>query len=124
MDASTALVRIQRTCDIATAPVVTDAEAEAILLECRLQDSSGNPPDSADWVGTYDMKLAEAKVWELKAARVAGSFDFSADGGSFKRSQMTEAFQELAAKARRRRGGRLVSAAVADEEAAWRAGGF
>jgi hypothetical protein len=35
----------------------------------------------------YDLNAAAADVWQWKAAKYADSFDFSADGGSYKRDQ-------------------------------------
>jgi len=54
-------------------------------------DTSTTPPtrDTNDnWIATYDLNAAAADIWEEKAATVAQNFDFSADGGSYSRSQM------------------------------------
>lgn len=41
-----------------------------------------------DWTATYDLHAAAAAIWEEKAGSLAPKFDFSADGGSYDRSQM------------------------------------
>lgn len=46
---------------------------------------------NGSWVPTYDLHAAAADIWEEKVAAVVGeSFDFSADGGNFSRSQSYE----------------------------------
>jgi len=42
------------------------------------------------WAPTYDLNAAAAEGWRWKAAKVAGSFDFSTDQQDFSRSQMVE----------------------------------
>lgn len=48
----------------------------------------------------YDMNGAAADVWDMKAAKYADGFDFSADGGSFSLSQKVKQAQDQAAKYR------------------------
>jgi hypothetical protein len=45
---------------------------------------------------TYDVYAAAAEVWRLKAAEVAQRFDFTADGASFKASQLLEQYNKMA----------------------------
>lgn len=55
--------------------------------------SSDTPPvheDNDDWMPTYDLNAAAADVWAEKAAALAGLYDFSADGGNYRRSQAYE----------------------------------
>lgn len=49
------------------------------------------------WSPTYDLNAAAAEGWRWKAARVAGSFDFSTDQQDFSRSQMNAMCLEMAA---------------------------
>jgi hypothetical protein len=46
--------------------------------------------ENEDWIPTYDLNAAAAQIWEEKAATPAADFDFSADGGNYKRSQVYE----------------------------------
>jgi hypothetical protein len=39
---------------------------------------------------SYDLRAAAADIWERKAAHYVTAYDFSADGASFKRSQLRE----------------------------------
>jgi hypothetical protein len=45
---------------------------------------------------SYDVYAAAAEVWRMKAADVAGRFDFTADGASFKASQLIEQYNKMA----------------------------
>jgi hypothetical protein len=42
------------------------------------------------WIATYDLAAAAADIWAEKASVLAADFDFSADGGSYTRSQAYE----------------------------------
>lgn len=46
----------------------------------------------------YDLNAAAAEVWTMKADHVADRFDFSADGASFKVSQLQKQYMERAAR--------------------------
>lgn len=73
---------------------------------------AGSPPTKLDnpaWIPTYDLNLATADVWEAKAATLADSaFDFSAEQGSFSRSQMYDHARNRAAYFRSRRSVRAI----------------
>lgn len=51
---------------------------------------------------TYDVFEAAAQVWDEKAAHVADRYDFSADGASFKASQLVTQYERQAARLRAR----------------------
>ena len=60
-------------------------------------DTATTPPskdDNDDWIPTYDLNAAAADVWAEKATVVSVDFDFSADGGSYTRSQVHEAYMK------------------------------
>ncbi len=105
MDLETALAQLKRRCAASTAPTLCDQTLLGILRECRTVDEAGLLVDDPEWAGAWDMNLAEALAWETKEAAVAGEFDFSADGGSYKRSQQAAAFAAKAKAARMRRSG-------------------
>jgi len=69
-------------------------------------DASTSPPtqdENEDWISTYDLNAAAADVWDERAGTVAQDFDFSADGGSYSRSQVCKQYQERARYYRSRR---------------------
>lgn len=61
----------------------------------------------------YDVYLAAAEAVDAWLAKVKLAYDFSADGGDFKRSQQAKALQELGAALRQRAGnGGVLSATM------------
>lgn len=48
------------------------------------------------WTPTYDLHMAAAAAWRLKAAKLATQVDFSADGASFQLSQQRKSCLEMA----------------------------
>lgn len=74
---------------------VLDANGEEPLA----WDMTADPPTTsanARWVANYNLNAAAADIWEEKAAAVAGQFDFSADGGSYKTSQISTQYLNMA----------------------------
>jgi len=63
-------------------------------------DTTATPPAQVvnpQWVPTYDLNAAAGDIWNEKAAVAASTFDFSADGSQFNRSQ---AYSQAAQMAR------------------------
>lgn len=56
----------------------------------------------AEWAPTWDLDAAAAMGWELKAGKAAGRFDFTTDGQTFRRGQIIDHCQKMAATYRRR----------------------
>lgn len=62
-------------------------------------DTSTSPPTqdvNEDWIATYDLHAAAARVWEEKATAWADKYDFSADGGQFVRHQAFDQYMRMA----------------------------
>jgi hypothetical protein len=98
MSASAAEVAMLRrmTAETTTA-TYSDITLGGYIERYPLYDSLGYMPTLSDgtentnWTPTYDLNAAAAQIWGEKAAALAGSsYDFSADGGSYKRSQLYE----------------------------------
>ncbi|MCK9358198.1 MAG: hypothetical protein M0R22_13815 [Dehalococcoidia bacterium] len=68
----------------------SDDDLSTVIEKYPLIDSSGNEPDETDWTATYDLNAAAANLWGRKASALAAMYDFKADGGDFKRSQLYE----------------------------------
>ncbi len=51
---------------------------------------------TASWAWTWMLARGAAEGWRWKAAKVANSYDFSADGQSFSRSQMFQMCKDMA----------------------------
>jgi len=83
--------------------VYSDGQIAGYIEAYPVVDASGNFPANPDWAATYDLYAAAADIWEEKAARYAELFDFDADGGNYKRSQMIDQAMKMAARYRARR---------------------
>lgn len=84
-------------------PVVTNAQVETFLGMCKLADIAGRAPADASWVPTWDLDLAEAMIYERKAAMIAQQVTFERDGSKFDLTDRVNGYKEMAEKARRRR---------------------
>jgi hypothetical protein len=67
-----------------------DEDIAAVIERFPLIDADDNEPDDTNWTATYDLSAAAAELWAEKAMALTGSYDFDADGGSYKRSQAYE----------------------------------
>lgn len=87
----------------------SDADLLAAIARYPLPDAAGAAPNHTAWSGAWDINQAAADIWEEKAAAVAANFDFGADGGDYKRSQM---YAQMAQQARRFRAQRQTRTVV------------
>jgi hypothetical protein len=92
-----------------TQDTYTDGLLSATLQRYPLPDSNGYISTDTLWAGAWDANAAAADVWEEKAAAFAADFDFAADGGDYKRSQVQANMLQMA---RMYRGRRSTSALV------------
>lgn len=65
----------------------TDYDLATLIEATACIDKYGKEPDDYGWKPTYNLYQAASELWLEKAAKVSDEFDFSADGGSFQRSQ-------------------------------------
>lgn len=80
--------------------IYTNATIEKIIKNNAIIDSNGRTPDNPAWTPTYDLNATASDIWEEKAGAVADEIDFTADGGSFQRSQKHAMYMRQAAKYR------------------------
>lgn len=82
---------IERLRRMAAEPDSTGGYADYVLREMieryATLDAAGLAPGDGGWSATYDLNAAAAEVWGEKAAALSAAFDFTADGGTFSRSQ-------------------------------------
>ena len=94
-------------------PITSDTYAQQdmadVLARYPLPDATGLAPTATLWAGAWDVNRAAADIWDEKASLVAVDFDFSADGGDYKRSQ---AHAQMLAMANRYRSMGATSALV------------
>jgi len=97
------IARLRRLTAESTTDTYTDIDMAEYIGRYPLDDADGYEPTDIGWAGNWDLNLAAADVWEEKAAAVAASFDFAADGGDYKRSQAYAQAMQTARSFRARR---------------------
>ena len=98
MDIATAQARLKGMTAADSAPVLSADELAALLSSVATADSAGRVPTDTDWVPTYDLNRAACEGWRWKAGKLAGAYDFQADGASYNRSQMLAHCEKMAAQ--------------------------
>ena len=102
------IARLRRmTAEPITSDTYTQGDLQEAIARYPVLDANGTEPDDYGWLGAWDINQAAADVWEEKASLVAVDFDFAADGGDYKRSQV---HTQMLAMARRYRSMRLSGA--------------
>lgn len=65
--------------DWASAPTLNQGEIEGLLAASAIADSSGRGPEAEDWEPAFDLNLAAAMGWAIKAARAAATTETAPD---------------------------------------------
>ena len=82
--------RLRRMTAAAESPALTDQEITDLLTLWARPDSAGRLPGDTGWVPTYDLNGAAAEGWRWKAGKVAGNFNFAADGQTVSKAELIE----------------------------------
>ena len=92
------VARLRRLIAEPTTDNYSDADLEDAIERYPIDDIDGNEPTDSDWVASYDIYIAASSVWVEKAAALAaaGTYDFTADDATFKRSQMIDHANQMA----------------------------
>lgn len=69
-------------------PTLTTEEVRAAVKTRPLVDADGLTSEDPEWTPTWDLNAAVAELWGVKAGRVAGDFNFSADDGRFDKGEV------------------------------------
>lgn len=84
-------------------PALTDDEVTGAIKAHPRVDVDGIQADQDDWDPTWDIYATVAELWGLKAGKVAGDFNFSADDARYDKgsvmAQCLEMESRYAAKA-------------------------
>lgn len=90
---SAQIVRLRKMIDEPTTDTYSDVDLITLGDEvARVVDSTGKAPSATGYVNTYDLYILASEIWRLKAGAEAGKFDFEAEGGAYKRSQVYDNF--------------------------------
>jgi hypothetical protein len=104
MAASAAMIaEVRRLVNEPTTTTYSDVLITTFIETYPMIDSDGIAPDETDWTAVYNLNRAAADIWEEKAAAVAEKFDYAAEGSSFKLSQISMQYLEMAKALRARR---------------------
>ena len=79
-------------------PTLAQARLEDLVDRFSMADRYGVAPKDDGWEPTWNLNAAAAEGWRLKAAAVAGDFNFSADGASYSKADVLAHCLELEAK--------------------------
>lgn len=88
MDRGVAITLLTDKVAATSRPVLAAASVEALLDAYPMPDADGRAPTDAGWVGTWDLNAAAAEGWRMKAGKVAGDFNFSADNASYSKADV------------------------------------
>lgn len=98
MDREVALTLLREKVASTSRPVLPDATVGALLDAYPMVDADGRAPTDAAWVGTWDLNAAAAEGWRMKAGKVAGDFNFSADNASYSKADVLAHCLEMETK--------------------------
>jgi hypothetical protein len=70
--------------------------------DCLTFDEHGRAYGDAEYITTYDTNRLVADVWDEKAAAAACAFDYSGDGATLSRSQLSTNYNKQASRWRAR----------------------
>lgn len=79
-------------------PTLDATTVGALLDAYPMRDTDGRAPTDDGWVGTWDLNAAAAEGWRMKAGKVAGDFNFSADGASYSKADVLAHCLEMESK--------------------------
>lgn len=77
-------------------PELSDLDVERLLVYAKVPDKYGITPDIDGWTPTWDLDVAAAHGWRIKAGRAASSTGFSADGASYSLDQLIANCEKMA----------------------------
>lgn len=100
MDAAAVEATIRRRTAAADWPALTGDDVAACVDAARVGDSAGLAPTDPDWTPVWCVAAGIALGWELKALKVAGAYEFTAGGDTFKRDALFGRFMALAKRYR------------------------
>lgn len=88
MDRATAKTRLANMVAATSRPVLADIDLENLLNLHQRIDTAQRRPADVGWVPTWDLIAAASEGWGWKAGKVAGDFNFSADGASYTKADV------------------------------------
>lgn len=103
------LARLRRMVAEPGTATYTDSLLISAISSYPLPDVAGEWPlltsgsANTDWAATFDLAMAAADIWEEKATGKADNYNFTADGATFNKLEVTKTYERQARKWRSRR---------------------
>ena len=88
MEREVALTLLRDKVAATSRPVLAEATVAALLDAYPMPDSAGRAPVDDGWEGAWDLNAAASEGWRMKAGKVAGDFNFSADNASYSKADV------------------------------------
>ena len=79
-------------------PILSADTISALLERAEVRDDHNRLPGEDDYVPTYNLNVAAARGWRMKAARVAADYDLDVDQKGLTRSQMIKQMLQMASE--------------------------
>ena len=98
MDRGVALTLLTEKVAATSRPVLAATTVAALLDAYPRADADGRRPGDAGWVGDWNLNAAAAEGWRMKAGKVAGDFNFSADNASYSKADVLAHCLEMETK--------------------------
>lgn len=98
MDREVALTLLSEKVASTSRPTLPPETVAALLDAYPMVDADGRRPVDDGWVGTWDLNAAAAEGWRMKAGKVAGDFNFSADNASYSKADVLAHCLEMETK--------------------------
>lgn len=108
MEREVALVALGDKVAAASRPVLSQDSLGALLDQFQVEDRDGRAPSDPEWAGAWNLNAAAAEGWRIKAGKVAGDFNFSADGASYNKADVLAQCLEMEQRYAALTGGSLV----------------
>lgn len=109
--AADVVARVKTLAAAQSRPVLSDDEVKAAIKAHPRVDVDGIRADQDDWDPTWDIYATVAELWGIKAGKVAGDFNFSADDARYDKGSVIAQCLEMEARYAARAGGSAATGA-------------
>jgi len=92
------VTRVSTLAAASSRPTLTQDEVVASIKAHPIPDRYGTSVDVEGWEPTWDINRTVAELWGIKAGKVAGDYDFGADGSTVSKGEVMAKCLEMEAK--------------------------
>jgi hypothetical protein len=91
------VARVQSLAAASQRPTLTADEVTAAIKAHPMMDRDGYTADEGVWTQTWDLNAILSELWGVKAGKVAGDFNFSADDARYDKGEVLKNCLEMEA---------------------------